>query len=248
MQSPKSTAEIISNSKFFFGGKEILIQHKKGVVGQNYYEDFGIKHFHKIASNPLCKSVLNAGVGKGLYLIAAMTLQNIKQGTGIDINPLAIQLTKNNLISNNITKSVILNVGDVKKYFKKKFVVDLIAFDLPHIPLPSDSDLSEELKRIIDGGPDGREYIDFMIKNSPKHLKKKGRIFFVEPDFSGSRTFKLMKENGLIPKILARKKKHLSETITTKSKREYLMSLGYRFKSDSKGEYFMMRAIYGVKK
>jgi len=61
-------------------------------------------------------------------------------------------------------------------------------------------------------------------------------------------TGRFRKEDDLQHQIVGEQRKHLSETIATASIRPHLEDrLGYRFKTDSEGDYFTLQAVLGVK-
>ncbi|MFW6026685.1 MAG: hypothetical protein ACOCRX_10110, partial [Candidatus Woesearchaeota archaeon] len=138
---------------------------------------------------------------------------------------------------------------DYKKYMQLDFMVDLIAFDLPLIPLPDNIKLPYGFKRILNGGPLGTIHTNRMITESPFHLRRNGSLYFVIPDFDNQQTLDLMNDNGLEPKIVSQKRYYLSDTILTASLRNYIENkLDYNFHSGSKGDYFKLQAIQGIKR
>ncbi|MFC1755553.1 YkgJ family cysteine cluster protein [Thermoproteota archaeon] len=245
------TADIPGSPKMYgFGKNNIIIRSIPGVIGShNYYADLGISHLYPIASNPDYRSMFEPGIGRGFYITGIMSLPNMREGTGIDINPRAINLTYFNLKLNHVKGFIDLDIADVREYMKKDFTVDLIVFDLPLIPIPPDYDMPNQLKTMIDGGPDGRKYIDFMIENSGPHIRKRGTLYFVQPDFSDGRSLDMLADNGFEPRIIAEKPKAINSTITTSSVRHHLEdNLGYRFRNGIDGECFLLQVIAGVKK
>ena len=251
MTEPISTAEIRHPYKDYrFNGSPIRIYSAEGVVGDgNYYADIALAHLLPFASDERYEVALDPGVGRGINLVALLSLANFKKGIGLDKNQKAIDLTRRNLEYNRITKPVDLLSSDAVPYMEQDFEVDFIMFDLPMLPVPVDSDLPLEIKSILDGGITGRRYLDFMISHSGSHLLRGGALFFVQPDFSNGESLDMLADNGFEPKMLAQEKKYLSETYTTHSLRRHIESANtYQFQSDNQGDYFMLQVITGTKR
>ena len=168
---------------------------------------------------------------------------------GVDIAPQAVRLTAENLERNGVKKFKLF-AEPIEETFKDSWKVDLIAHDLPLIPMAG-SNLPKHLKTMLGAGRTGRKFIDFMIKNSPPHLTEKGGLFFVQPSFvkeGKAKTMQEMKENGFKPLLLKEKKKHLDETILTQKLKPLIEKItGYKFPKDKKGEYFTLQAFLGIK-
>ncbi len=252
-----STAQVgMPVQAYTFNHRRFTIRHIPGVCGTDYFGDFGIFLLPAVLSNfasrrkPLSR-VFEAGFGRGVFMAVLGSLPSVRAVRGVDINPLAVELARYNLAQNGITNYQIAR-EDVRKTFRGNWSSDLIISMLPMIPLPSRNVLPLSVRKIVDGGKDGRKYVNFLIRNSKVHLSKGGALYLVHPDFiqgGGELTQKLMISCGLEPVLLGEKKKYLSETILTKSMRPYFeKTLGYTFRRDSHGEYFLMQAWLGIKK
>ena len=151
----------------------------------------------------------------------------------------------------NGAKSFRLFAEPVSETFREPWKVDIIAHDLPLIPLENDQSIPLGLRKMLNGGGGGRKFIDFMIRNSPSHLTNGGGLFFVQPSFvKGGKqaTARLLRENGFKPFLLEERKKPLRETILTQKLKPFIEKrLGYLFPEDEKGSYFTMQAFLGIK-
>ncbi len=252
-----TTAQLLSPFKIFnFNGKRVVLRQEAGVCGgSNYYIDFGVKLLSEAMGvlkeqGKEIRNVLEAGVGRGIYLNFFATLPFVEELWGVDIIPQAVRLTAENLERNGV-KKFRLFAEPVEETFKSAWKVDLIVHDLPLIPLPTAGYLPSSFSSMLGAGTGGRNFVDFMIKNSSKHLTKRGGLFFVQPSFIEGgkvRTKQLLEKNGFKPMLLKEKKKHLKETILTQNLKPFIeKSTGYRFPKDKEGEYFTLQAFLGVK-
>lgn len=252
-----STAQILhSHQTFQIGRRRVVLQQAPGVCGSNYYIEFGATVLPKALAklrrrgNPLTSAV-EFGVGKGVYVTLLSTLSSMQQLWGCDINPRAVALTKENLRRNGAKRFRIVRES-VERALQKSWQTDLIAFDLPLIPLASVKQVPRPLWPILVGaGKTGRRFFDLIIRSAAEHLHPHGGIFFVQPSFikgGFERTQQYMQKHGLKPWLLAEKKKYVAETILTQNLRPAIeMTLQQKFPRDKKGYYFMLQAVLGIR-
>lgn len=254
-----TTAQIVTPQiSFRFQGKRIIIKQAPGVCGWNYYTEYGVdvllKALRLLRSrrNKLQK-VLEAGLGKGVYLCVLGKQPSTKLLWGVDIDRKAVKLAKENLEINTIQKRMLFLTEPVERTYRRKWNMDLIVFDLPLIPLPSIRFLPEPVWTFLGGaGPTGRRFIDFMIENSHRHLHRGGGLFFVQSSFvkgGYELTKHLLIKHGFEAKLLGQRKKYLNETILTHGLQSSIeRSTGQKFAQDKHGEYFFLQAVLGIKK
>lgn len=254
-----TTAQIVTPQiSFRFQGKKIIIKQAPGVCGWNYYTEYGIgilpQALHRLRSqgNKL-RQVLEAGLGKGVYLCVLGKQPSVKLLFGVDIDRKAVRLTKENLKTNGVQKRAIFRTEPIERTYRRKWQMDLIVFDLPLIPLPSIRFLPEPVWTFLGGaGPTGRRFIDFMIENSNQHLHRGGGLFFVQSSFikgGFELTKQLLAKHGFEPKLIGQRKKYLNETILTHGLQPSIeRSTGQKFSHDKHGDYFFLQAVLGIKK
>ena len=127
-----------------------------------------------------CGEGLEIGVGSGAISITlALESKNIKM-LGVDISDDALAITNDNI--NKFNANVRTVKSDLFSEIKsQKF--DFIVSNPPYIKSEEVETLMEEVKNFepklaLDGGIDGLDFYRAIIKESPRYLKQKGKIFF----------------------------------------------------------------------
>lgn len=238
-----STAEL-KPQVYTFQGKRLKIAFDPKVCGYNYYLEFGIENLNKALAylhSPI--DVAELACGKGVYLTALSQLYSVKRLLGVDVNPKAIVLTRK-----NVGKKATLLQEDFQDTLTRIWKADLITFDAPLIPLPPEAKLSKATKLMIDGGPNGRRYINQILYQIDSHLRFNGGVYFVQSSFVGlSETLRILASRQLSPYVIAEKKYYLKDTITTRKYKKWIEQF-YTFPVDKQGEFFQLQAILGIKK
>lgn len=142
--------------------------------------------------------VLDVGTGTGiLALVAAGKASKV---LGVDINPEAVELARNNAKLNGLPNvesrlsDLFTNVGD-------RF--DLIVFNPPYLPVKEDG----LLELSWSGGERGVEVVERFLGEVKDYLKPRGRILMVASSLNGLRAVeRKFIENGLSFRVLAEKK------------------------------------------
>jgi release factor glutamine methyltransferase len=120
------------------------------------------------------EKILEVGCGSGI--ISAVIKNNTQAMiTGIDINPHAVQCTKDN--------GVDAIRGDLLSCIKGKF--DIIIFNPPYLPTEDKERTSDWINVALDGGNDGRVIINRFLEEACDHLVEKGRILILISSFTG---------------------------------------------------------------
>lgn len=112
------------------------------------------------------KNVLDMGAGSGIQSETAIKL-GATSVLAVDIDPLVIEHLKKKHIP-AIKSDLFLNVSGT---------YDVIVFNPPYLPLDEREDVTSA--RITAGGKKGDEVIIKCIKQSPKHLSKKGIVLII---------------------------------------------------------------------
>lgn len=113
---------------------------------------------------------LEVGVGTGI--IALTLAKTCKEVHGIDINPKAIEIARENARVNNI-KNVKFWISDLFINVEEKY--DLIVFNPPYLP----GEPKNELERSWSGGNGGREVIDKFLKEVRSYLRPNGKFLIL---------------------------------------------------------------------
>ena len=120
------------------------------------------------------ENILEVGCGSGI--ISAVIKNNTKARiTGIDINPHAVQCTKEN--------GVDAIHGNLLSCIKGKF--EIIIFNPPYLPTKDEERTGDWINVALDGGNDGREIINRFLVEACDHLVENGRILMLVSSFTG---------------------------------------------------------------
>ncbi|MCJ7804812.1 hypothetical protein MUP35_03725, partial [Patescibacteria group bacterium] len=105
---------------------------------------------------------------------------------------------------------------------------DLIVFNPPDFPsIIQKSHRGDYVEKFVDGGKDGREHLDQVIKKAHLYLNKNGRIQLVQSYVSNvEKTVKLLEKNGLKVKITATKIEPFGRT--GRERIDYFKKLGIK--------------------
>ena len=126
------------------------------------------------------KEVLEIGVGTGLISIACAK-RGAKRVVGVDINPYAVELAKENAKLNNA--NITFFESDLFENVEGEF--DVIIFNPPYLPTSEDDKIDSYLNHAFDGGENGREILDRFIDNLPNYLKKGGVAQILQSSLTG---------------------------------------------------------------
>jgi len=147
---------------------------------------------------PKDAKVLDVGSGSGI--LAMFAAKSAKEVVAVDINPAAVECTKENAEKNEIENLKVLE-SDLFQNVEGKY--DIIIFNAPYLPV---EDEGMEAKA-WSGGPTGRRQIErFMGQVSP-HLTDKGKIYLVISSLTGLQaTRELIQNHAFTSKVLTQEK------------------------------------------
>ncbi len=117
-------------------------------------------------------------VGTGTGLIALLMARKARFVLGVDINPLAVELARENARLNGI-KNVEFRLSDLFENVSGKF--DAITFNAPYLP----GEPEEPIDLALVGGKTGREVLDRFIKEVPEYLNPGGVVQIVQSSITG---------------------------------------------------------------
>jgi len=154
-------------------------------------------------------------IGTGTGIIALLMAKKAEYVLGVDVNPIAIELAKENAKINGI-KNVEFRVSDLFENVEGKF--DIITFNLPYLP-----GRPEELKEPIDlaliGGKRGREVLDKFIDQVIDYLKPNGIIQIVQSSITGVEdTIEKFTKLGFKVEITAKERYFFEEIVVISAK------------------------------
>jgi len=142
--------------------------------------------------------VLDMGTGSGIQAI--IISKKAEKVLGVDINPDAIKLAKENARINK-AKNISFIVSDLFDKVNGKF--DLILFNAPYLPVEDKIKGAEQWS----GGKTGREILERFAVNVKKYLKKDGIILIVISSLTGLKeTKKLFNKYGFEVGVIRKKK------------------------------------------
>ncbi|WP_148882854.1 HemK2/MTQ2 family protein methyltransferase [Thermococcus aciditolerans] len=137
-------------------------------------------------------------VGTGTGLIALLMARKARSVLGVDINPLAVELARENAALNGI-KNVEFRLSDLFENVEGRF--DVVTFNAPYLP----GEPEEPIDLALVGGEGGREVLDRFIQEVRDYLKPGGTVQIVQSSITGvEETLRRLEKAGLRGKIAAR--------------------------------------------
>ena len=138
-------------------------------------------------------------VGTGTGLIALLMARKARYVLGVDVNPLAVELARENARLNGIG-NVEFRLSDLFENVSGKF--DVITFNAPYLP----GEPEEPIDLALIGGETGREVLDRFIDEVADYLKPGGTVQMVQSSITGvEETLKRLEEAGLAAKVAAKR-------------------------------------------
>ena len=146
--------------------------------------------------------VLELGCGAGVTAVLAARAGS--RVTAVDIVPECVEATRENAVLNGVADRIEVRLGDCYAPVAG-LTFDLICSNPPQMPTPPGRDRDDPVAVADNGGPDGWNVLDNVIKGAPVHLRPGGRLVFTLFGFLGpKRALQKIEEAGLIPEIIAR--------------------------------------------
>jgi len=143
-------------------------------------EDLIMKTANKLrAQSPAPKAILDIGTGSGAIVIALADLFTQAKIIATDISADALEVARINLKKYDFDARIKLCPVDLFPVTNDKF--DLIISNPPYIPHDEIESLSPRVKNYeprvaLDGGKDGLEIIERIIKQAPSYLSQEGLV------------------------------------------------------------------------
>jgi release factor glutamine methyltransferase len=155
--------------------------------------------------------VLDMGTGCGILGIIAA--EKASYVVAVDINPYAVQCTKENAKLNHVMNKMLFIQGDLFAPLRIGEKFDLILFNAPYLPVQQ-KEADFWIERAWAGGFGGREVIDRFISGAPQYLKHDGLILLMQSTLSDvNETLGNFGRNGLRARVVAEKALPFFETL-----------------------------------
>ena len=137
------------NFKIFNPTKKLLKINASYAFGTGYHftTRYCIENVYELSKSKKFKKILDYGSGSGILGIAAKKLMPHSKITFIDIDNLAVKMSKFNLKKNNVFSNNVFEVSPIKKKYVKKKSYNLI---FANILLPELKSLIKEFNYILD--------------------------------------------------------------------------------------------------
>ncbi|WP_297475366.1 HemK2/MTQ2 family protein methyltransferase [Thermococcus sp.] len=138
-------------------------------------------------------------VGTGTGLIALLMARKASYVLGVDLNPIAVELARENALLNGI-RNVEFRLSDLFENVSGKF--DVVTFNAPYLP----GEPEEPIDLALVGGKTGREVLDRFIMGVPDYLKPGGTVQIVQSSITGvEETLGRLEKAGLTAKVAAKR-------------------------------------------
>ncbi len=138
-------------------------------------------------------------MGTGTGIIALLMARKAEFVVGADINPIAVELARENARLNRI-ENVEFLVSDLFENIEGKF--DLITFNAPYLP----GEPEEPIDMALLGGQSGREVLNRFLEEVGDYLKPRGRLQIVQSSITGvHETLKKLENMGFKAEVTAKK-------------------------------------------
>ncbi len=140
-------------------------------------------------------------MGTGTGIIALLMARKAKFVIGADINPIAVELARENAGLNGI-ENVEFRLSDLFDGINEDEKFDLITFNAPYLPGKPE----EPIDMALMGGERGREVLDRFIREVGHYLRPGGRIQIVQSSITGvEETLEKLENAGFKAEIEAKK-------------------------------------------
>lgn len=125
--------------------------------------------------------LLDVGTGSGI--LALIAAARGAKATMTDIHKTSVECARYNAFLNNI--AVDARIGNLFDPVRGESF-DVIVSNMPSFPTPPNEQHDEYTTRNVDAGWDGRKYLDPLINQAPKYLKKPGYLLIVHSNFANN--------------------------------------------------------------
>lgn len=153
-------------------------------------------------------------VGTGTGLIALQMARKARYVLGVDINPIAVELARENARMNGI-RNVEFRLSDLFENVSGKF--DVVTFNAPYLP----GEPEEPIDLALVGGETGREVLDRFIDEVQDYLKPGGIVQIVQSSITGvEETLERLEKAGLTAVIAAKRHVFFEDIVLINGRKE----------------------------
>ncbi len=154
-------------------------------------------------------------IGTGTGIIALLMAKKAKFVLGVDINPIAVELARENAKINGI-KNVEFRMSDLFENVEGKF--DIIVFNPPYLPGEA-KELKEPIDLALIGGKQGREVLNKFISQVRGYLRPNGMVQIVQSSITGvDETIEKLTKMGFKAEITAKERYFFEEIVVITAK------------------------------
>lgn len=150
------------------------------------------------------RKILDLGTGSGCILLALLKEFPISTGIGIDINPGAVDVSRENMENNGLSDRADFRIGNWTSELKESDgPFDLIVSNPPYIPESDIAHLSPEVRNhdpilALVGGEDGLDAYKILITEIKKFLSPQGICLLEIGQNQDRDVVRLVEEAGLV--------------------------------------------------
>lgn len=142
---------------------------------------------------------LDIGVGSGAIAISILKNRPYIKMVGVDISPIALELTKKNAKIHKVSDRLHLKKSDLFKELSG-YKFDFIVSNPPYIPLEEYEKLQKEVKKepkeALIASKGGLEFYERIVNQIEKYLKPSGFVAFEVGYNQGEKVKNILKEHG----------------------------------------------------
>lgn len=192
--------------------RKIFFQDFVFLVDENVYEpaEDSLLFAENLATKE-DEQVLDIGAGTGILGIVAA--KKAHEVVAVDINPYAVQCSKENAILNGVHGKMAFILGNLFTPFNDRAKFEVILFNAPYLPTELDEEVSL-LTSAWQAGKSGRDLIDRFIAEVSHYLNPQGRVLLMQSNLAGvEETIKQFALHNMKTDILASSKLPFFETL-----------------------------------
>ncbi|QDU55931.1 peptide chain release factor N(5)-glutamine methyltransferase [Aeoliella mucimassa] len=146
--------------------------------------------------------VLDIGTGSGIVAICLAKHLPKSQVTAVDLSPQAIEVAKRNAAKHKVDDRVAFVKGDAYQALPADAKYDFIASNPPYVTSEEMQQLNKTVRDFepalaLDGGPEGTDVIERLIREAPERLTPTGVLAIEMSPMIATRVERLIEESPL---------------------------------------------------
>jgi release factor glutamine methyltransferase len=188
--------------------RSLSFKVKRGVLVPRPDTETLVQTVLDIISSITRPKILEIGVGSGAVSIALAHERPDAIIYANDVNPLALELARENALNAGVSTSLSIFGGDMFSALKNGTKFDVICSNPPYIPdhviETLDPEIDYEPIRALKGGPEGLDVIAEMVSQAPEFLSRPGRLAMEIGFDQVEKVSQLLRAEGLAGERVAR--------------------------------------------